>query len=211
MDGMPVAAIQPAAATISALLTDHLGTPQIGSNASKITVWTGNYDPNGAVSPTASITMNIRFPGQHADSATGLNYNMFRYYNPDFATGGGRYGQVDPIGLMGGPNPFVYVNNNPYRWIDRKGKGPELILPVVVGLGIVAINQLEEFLNNMGILGESEELLPDHLPPLNFCTGLYPYGIFGPRQDKLPKGLDVPELDQFEDIEFSPRVPTFRY
>ena len=35
LDGMPIAAIQPVAATVSAIHTDHLGTPQSATNASE--------------------------------------------------------------------------------------------------------------------------------------------------------------------------------
>src|SRR5262249_697676 len=81
LDGMPLYGIQPGAATLSALHTDNIGTVQRATNASKAIVWTGNYDPNGAVTPTTSITMNLRFPGQIADS-TGFYHNGFRDYVP---------------------------------------------------------------------------------------------------------------------------------
>jgi hypothetical protein len=84
LDGMPIAAIQPVAATVSAIHTDQINTPQRATNASKTIVWTDTYDPNGKVSPTTTTTMNDRFPGQHAD-ATGLNYNGARNYLTDFA------------------------------------------------------------------------------------------------------------------------------
>jgi len=32
-----------------------------------------------------------------------------------------RYISVDPIGLAGGPNPYVYVNNNPVNQVDPLG------------------------------------------------------------------------------------------
>lgn len=49
----------------------------------------------------------LQFPGQYADLETGLNYNLFRYYDPSV----GRYVSCDPIGLEGGPNPSSYVDN----------------------------------------------------------------------------------------------------
>jgi RHS repeat-associated protein len=120
LDGFPIAAIQPVAATVSAIQTDHLGTPQKATNASKTVVWTGNYDPNGKVTPTTTITMNLRLPGQYAD-ATGFNHNGFRDFNPTAASGAPRYLQVDPIGLGGGMNPYPYAGNNPFKNLDPWG------------------------------------------------------------------------------------------
>ena len=120
MDGMPIAAIQPVAATVSALHTDQIGTVLRATNASKTIVFTANFDPNGKVSPTTTITQNTRFPGQRAD-ATGLNYNEARDYLPDFALAGGRMPEVDPLGIGGGINPYVYAGNNAYKWMDPWG------------------------------------------------------------------------------------------
>ncbi len=50
------------------------------------------------------------------DKETGLHYNRYRYYEPYSA----RYVSKDPIGLFGGINDFIYVNN-PNAWVDPKG------------------------------------------------------------------------------------------
>ena len=34
----------------------------------------------------------------------------------------GRYLEADPIGIQGGPNPYLYVRNNPLRYTDRQGE-----------------------------------------------------------------------------------------
>lgn len=121
MDGFPIAAIQPAAATVSAIHTDYLGTPQKGTNSAKSIVWNGSYDPNGSVTVlTGTITQNLRFPGQILD-ASGLHYNRYRNYIPRFASGGGRYLEADPIGQWGGINLYPYADNNAYKWIDPSG------------------------------------------------------------------------------------------
>jgi RHS repeat-associated protein len=77
---------------------------------------------------TASASGKV-FPGQYYDQETGLHYNYFRYYDP--ATG--RYLTSDPITIaehvllsrnLNKPlelNPYVYVVNNPVKWIDRTG------------------------------------------------------------------------------------------
>jgi RHS repeat-associated protein len=97
---------------------DHLGTPQKMTDASGTVVWSADYKPFGEATITVStITNNLRFPGQYYDAETGLNYNYFRDYNPAI----GRYVEADPIGLMGGSNPFIYVENNPLIIFDPYG------------------------------------------------------------------------------------------
>ena len=46
-----------------------------------------------------------------------VDYNYFRTYDPST----GRYLESDPIGLNGGINTFVYVENDPLNYIDPKG------------------------------------------------------------------------------------------
>jgi RHS repeat-associated protein len=83
-------------------------------------VWQAKYDPYGkAMITTASITNNLRFPGQYFDSETNLHYNYFRYYEPET----GRYITSDPIGLSGGINTYGYVGGNPLSFYDPNGLG----------------------------------------------------------------------------------------
>jgi RHS repeat-associated protein len=128
MDGFPVAAITPSTSTVSALLTDRIGTVEFGSNASKATVWSCNYDPNGKCSPTASITQNNRLPYNYAD-ATGLYRNGLRENNPDYTIAGGRYPEYDPTGLNGGINGYIYGGNNAYKNIDPAGLSSLVYVP----------------------------------------------------------------------------------
>lgn len=51
----------------------------------------------------------LRFPGQYADAAAGLNHNIARDDDPAL----GRYIQADPIGFAGGPNLYGYAGQNP--------------------------------------------------------------------------------------------------
>jgi RHS repeat-associated protein len=116
IDDMPLSAIQPGATTISALHTDLIGTVQRATDSTKTINWTGNYQPFGAVSPTTTITMNLRYPGMYKD-ATGFNHNGFRDYIQSY----GRHPEADPLGLAAGLNPYIYVLNNPLKYTDPWG------------------------------------------------------------------------------------------
>ena len=105
-------------------INDHLGTPQqlVGQDGS--VVWEAGYQPYGeAQITTGTVANNLRFPGQYYDEESGLHYNWNRYYDPET----GRYVSADPIGLGGGMNLYVYVENDPVNWIDPEG---------LVGVGI---------------------------------------------------------------------------
>jgi RHS repeat-associated protein len=127
----PIAMIVPGTSAVSAIHTDNLGTPKKATNASKTVVWGIVMTPNGAgtISPS-TITMSLRWPGQHNDAASYSN-NGFRTFQPKDV--GGRYLEADPIGLAGGLNPYPYAGNNPFKNTDRLGLLPD---PVKVGLGV---------------------------------------------------------------------------
>lgn len=97
---------------------DHLGTPQVLSNAQGGVVWRAEYTAFGEVSDQQGEVKNyLGFPGQYSDKETSLSYNYFRYYDPDL----GRYIQTDPAGFLGGINTYAYVGGNPLYWIDPLG------------------------------------------------------------------------------------------
>ncbi len=106
---------------------DHLGSPRKVTDPSRGTaLWdwpilgnafgtaAANDDPDGDGNAT---TLNLRFPGQQYDAATGLHYNYFRDYDP--ATG--RYVESDPIGLKGGVSTYGYVMSVPVMALDPQG------------------------------------------------------------------------------------------
>lgn len=98
---------------------DHLGVPRLITDTTQAVVWQGKTDVFGKVHTelASGSDTKLRFPGQLADEETGLHYNYLREYDP--ATG--RYTTVDPIGIDGGLNPFVYAANNPLGLTDRFG------------------------------------------------------------------------------------------
>ncbi|WP_146475464.1 RHS repeat-associated core domain-containing protein, partial [Vulcaniibacterium thermophilum] len=68
-----------------------------------------------------AFVFDMRFPGQRYDSASGLNYNYFRDYEP--ATG--RYVESDPIGLNGGLSTYRYSYASPLNYFDPLGLAPQ--------------------------------------------------------------------------------------
>ena len=69
-----------------------------------------------AANDASPLKCNHRFVGQYYDDESELHYNRFRYYSPET----GQYISHDPIGLLGGFNPYGYVFN-PSGWIDPLG------------------------------------------------------------------------------------------
>ncbi len=100
---------------------DNLGTPQVIVDNSGDLAWGAKYDPFGrAKAEKAALVNNLRFPGQYFDAETNDHYNHFRTYDP----GTGRYVQVDPLGVRGGLNPYLYVNDRPLELSDPFGLEP---------------------------------------------------------------------------------------
>jgi RHS repeat-associated protein len=106
---------------------DALGSPRVVIDPTRnVAVWrwalegeafgdsAPEQDPD---SDSIAFVLDMRFPGQRYDAASGLHYNYFRDYDP--ATG--RYVQSDPIGLAGGISTYGYVGGNPMSGIDPLG------------------------------------------------------------------------------------------
>ena len=114
---------------VSWLHVGHHGLPQAMSDGQGRVVWRQRFGPFGERVPAPDAEVGtghavlapqdplLRFPGQWADPATGLYYNLMRDYDP----GTGRYLSPDPLGLRAGPNPYLYVNGDPVQNIDPTG------------------------------------------------------------------------------------------
>lgn len=109
---------------------DHIGRPQVVSNAAQQPVWRAS---NRAFERDVVLNQiggyNLGYPGQYWDAESGLWHNGFRDYEPTL----GRYLQSDPIGLMGGSSTYAYVLGNPVMAMDSLGL--KTCLLTTVGLG----------------------------------------------------------------------------
>ena len=89
-------------------------------------IWKGRYDAWGQLIHDSnrhaqrSTHQPFRLQNQYFDQETGLHYNFFRYYDPHI----GRFTQLDPIGLLGGSNLYIFAPNT-QQWIDVYGLSAE--------------------------------------------------------------------------------------
>jgi RHS repeat-associated protein len=116
-------------------LTDIQGTVWgfTDGNGEVVARWT--YDAWGNVlssnvSVTALASLRYRFQGRELSAVTGLTNFRMRWYDPET----GRWLSKDPIGLNGGMNLYVFLDNNSLNRRDPQGT-----VAWFVGMGIGAI------------------------------------------------------------------------
>lgn len=130
LHAMPLAVIAHEQATPSNptpvffIQADHLDTPRVVLDRNGAQRWSwiaepfGNGSPNENPIGAGTFTLNLRMPGQYFDVESGLSQNWHRDYDAEV----GRYTQSDPIGLLAGINPYVFVDGNPVANIDPTGE-----------------------------------------------------------------------------------------
>jgi RHS repeat-associated protein len=98
------------------LLSDALGSIAAAVDETGAVRAEYTYEPFGATTAAGSSDSTFQYAGRENDG-TGLYYYRARYYSPRFH----RFIQEDPIGLLGGVNPYVYAENAPIAFRDPLG------------------------------------------------------------------------------------------
>jgi RHS repeat-associated protein len=146
-----------AARTTTYYHNDGLGSVVAATNESGQVLWRKDYAPFGEQIDTTPDTERQSYTGKSHDEATGLTYFGGRYYDPQVA----RFMSVDPVAFVDDNtmsfNRYLYVNNNPYKYVDPDGEFLHFVAKFVLDVGInMAFNYVTTGeLNVGGALKES--------------------------------------------------------
>src|SRR5690606_10798288 len=107
---------------------NHLGSVALELDGDAAIISYEEYHPYGTAAYRAvgdgvrATRKRYRYTGMERDEETGLNYHTARYYLPWL----GRWGSVDPLGLVDGFNIYRYARNSPLTVSDRSGGDPDV-------------------------------------------------------------------------------------
>jgi RHS repeat-associated protein len=121
LDATPLAMINGPLAnpTYTWITTGHLDEPLLLTDAAGAVVSSVTRDPWGnRVLLAGGDPLDLGYPGQWRDGASGLLQNHHRDYDPMT----GRYIEADPLGLGGGSNLYAYVGGDPINAVDPDGR-----------------------------------------------------------------------------------------
>ena len=167
--------------------TDHLGSSALMIDATGAAVWTGAVTPFADVETTEGLAEHVMFTGKELDIDTGLYYYNARWYDPNL----GRFITEDPV--RDGSNWFVYVSNNPLKYVDPTGlEGVNILkllifnpLPMPQDILAAGIQHGKEFLGQFGSLNAKISIGPKEVP----IKGSMSYDILN---DKMKFRVNVP-------------------
>ncbi len=112
----------------------------VDSKSKKITE---SYDFSAFGEEFFSSVRILTNPWRYASKRTDPEFNLInfgkRYYDPEL----GRWLTTDPAGFIDGTNPYVYLFNNPFRYIDPDGQfAAVLFLPLLEWGGAAGLTWL---------------------------------------------------------------------
>ena len=115
--------LSPHSSLVRFQFSNHLGSASLELDDAGQIVSYEEYYPYGSTSyqagrNTAEVSLKrYRYTGMERDEESGLNYHGARYYGPWL----GRWTTCDPAGLVDSFSLYVYVRNNPLRFVDPLG------------------------------------------------------------------------------------------
>ncbi len=121
--------------------TDGLGSVVAATNEAGQVIWRKDYAPFGEQVHATPESERTSYTGKQHDKEIGLTYFGGRYFDPEV----GRFVSVDPVGFVEDNamsfNRCLYVNNNPYKYVDPDGQFLNFAVKFVADVAItVAIN-----------------------------------------------------------------------
>jgi RHS repeat-associated protein len=140
-----------AARTTTYYHNDGLGSVVAATNEAGQVLWRKDYAPFGEQIDTTPDTEKQSYTGKPHDEVTGLTYFGGRYYDPQTA----RFMSVDPVAFVDDNtmsfNRYLYVNNNPYKYVDPDGEFLNFVAKFVLDVGVnVAFNYVTTGQMNVG-------------------------------------------------------------
>ena len=103
---------------------DRLGSVRALTDQSGGVATTYDYGAFGKVETRGAVSNPFTFTGREWDASTGLYYYRARYYDPAL----GQFLSPDPLPAALdeplGQNPYLYVRNQPLRFVDPLGLAP---------------------------------------------------------------------------------------
>ncbi|MCL4299100.1 MAG: toxin [Anaerolineae bacterium] len=104
-------------------LGNHLGSASVELDKDGALISYEEYHPYGTTALQAMSAAEVslkryRYTGKERDEESGLYYHGARYYAPWL----GRWTSCDPAGTVDSTNLYMYVKNNPGKFIDPDGR-----------------------------------------------------------------------------------------
>jgi len=98
---------------------DHLGSVTGLSDETGLLTTQYSYTAFGLTRTSSGPTQGnlYRYSSKAYDGAAGLYYYGARYYDPQV----GRWLTQDPLGIVDGPNRYLFVSNDPVNYVDPWG------------------------------------------------------------------------------------------
>lgn len=152
-----------AARTTTYYHTDGLGSVVAATNEAGAVLWRKDYAPFGEQLEGSNASEKVAYTGKQHDVDIGLTNFGARQYDPEI----GRFLSVDPVGFVEDNtmsfNRYLYVNNNPYKYVDPDGEFLNFAAKFVLDVGMgIAINYM-----TTGSLGVGMALKDSALGVLN--------------------------------------------